>query len=107
MTKDTTETIQNKMSSMISDWEKKGYFNMEDKIENGKTAKWLRGYAGVIPKAYGLPKVHKELAPMRPMVSYIGSPLYNLSKYYAEILNNMWLERKIRVLGIHMNCLKT
>lgn len=86
--RDLTETIQNKMNKMISEWEKKHYFSTE-KQENGGTAKWLRGYAGIIPKAYGLPKVHKDLVPMRPVVSYVGSPLYNLSKFYADILKEV------------------
>ena len=35
---------------------------------------------------YGLPKVHKEGTPMRPIVSAIGSPSYNLAKELARIL---------------------
>lgn len=36
------------------------------------------------PLLYGLPKIHKENIPMRPVVSYIGAPAYNLAKF----LNN-------------------
>ncbi len=39
-----------------------------------------------IAKFYGLPKVHKENVPLRPIVSLPGSPTYGLSKYLAEIL---------------------
>ena len=35
---------------------------------------------------YGLPKVHKEGVPMRPIVSTIGSPTYRLAKELARIL---------------------
>ena len=38
------------------------------------------------PQMYGLPKVHKEGTPMRPIVSAIGSPSYNLAKELARIL---------------------
>ena len=38
------------------------------------------------PQIYGLPKVHKEGTPMRPIVSAIGSPSYNLAKELARIL---------------------
>ena len=38
------------------------------------------------PRFYGLPKIHKPGIPIRPIVSYVGSPLYNLSKYVAYIL---------------------
>ena len=35
---------------------------------------------------YGQPKIHKVGVPIRPIVSYSGSPLYNLNKYIANIL---------------------
>ena len=38
-------------------------------------------------KFYGLPKVHKENIPLRPIVSLPGSPTYELSKYLAMILH--------------------
>ena len=38
------------------------------------------------PQLYGLPKIHKDGVPMRPIVSAIGSPSYNLAKELARIL---------------------
>ena len=38
------------------------------------------------PRFYGLPKIHKEGTPMRPIVSYTGTPLYEISKFIANIL---------------------
>ena len=38
------------------------------------------------PKLYGLPKLHKPGIPMRPIVSFCGSPTYQLSKYLTSIL---------------------
>lgn len=40
---------------------------------------------GATPRAYGLPKVHKDGCPLRPIVSFVGSPTYNLSKLLVEI----------------------
>ena len=40
----------------------------------------------VIPKFYGLPKVHKENTPLRPIVSSIGSVSYGVSKELARII---------------------
>jgi len=37
-------------------------------------------------KLYGLPKLHKPGIPMRPIVSFCGSPTYELSKYLTTIL---------------------
>ena len=38
------------------------------------------------PKLVGLPKLHKPCFPMRPIVSFCGSPTYQLSKYLMTIL---------------------
>ena len=38
------------------------------------------------PRFYGQPKIHKPGVPIRPIVSYSGSPLYNFNKYVANIL---------------------
>ena len=38
------------------------------------------------PKLYGLPKLHKPGVPMRPIVSFCGSPTYQLSKHLTTIL---------------------
>ncbi|XP_071439457.1 uncharacterized protein [Hetaerina americana] len=42
--------------------------------------------APVPPRLYGLPKIHKEGAPLRPIVSSIGAPTYNLAKHLTGIL---------------------
>ena len=47
----------------------------------------LRSTDGLIPRIYGLVKVHKDNFPLRPIVSLIGSPLYELSKYIASIIS--------------------
>ena len=41
------------------------------------------------PRLYGLPKIHKEGFPLRPIVSNIGAPTYQLSKYLAGILRQL------------------
>ena len=38
------------------------------------------------PKFYGLPKVHKSVMPLRPIVSSIGSVTYETSKELSRIL---------------------
>ena len=40
------------------------------------------------PRFYGQQKVHKPGVPIRPIVSYSGSSLYNLNKYIANILKS-------------------
>ena len=39
------------------------------------------------PRIYGSPKIHKPEVPLRPIVSFVTSPSYQLSKYLADILS--------------------
>ncbi|CAK1598337.1 unnamed protein product [Parnassius mnemosyne] len=39
------------------------------------------------PRLYGLPKIHKPNAPLRPIVSQIDSPTYKLAQHLAKILS--------------------
>ncbi|XP_055714366.1 uncharacterized protein LOC129808607 [Phlebotomus papatasi] len=47
----------------------------------------LTTYKAIAPRIYGLPKVHKPGVPLRPVVSYIGSPNYALAKFVASLLS--------------------
>ena len=46
---------------------------------------FLHGSKGVIPRFYGLLKIHKVSVPLRPIVSFIHSPTYNLLKFLSRI----------------------
>ena len=48
---------------------------------------------GVIPRFYGLPKIHKVSVPLRPIVSFINLPTYNLSKFLSRILSSLSVNR--------------
>ena len=50
------------------------------------TYKRLYPTSAVIPKFYGLPKVHKTGAPLRPIVASRGSITYDVARYVADIL---------------------
>ncbi|XP_062704445.1 uncharacterized protein LOC134286788 [Aedes albopictus] len=41
------------------------------------------------PRIYGLPKVHKEGRPLRPVVSTVGSATYNMAQFLSNILGNI------------------
>ena len=47
---------------------------------------YLKPTDSTAPRFYGQPKIHKPRVPIRPIVSYSGSPLYNLKKCIANIL---------------------
>lgn len=77
-----TTSIEKKCNELISHWEKQQYIG-------GEEAKSLRKYNSVCSKIYGLVKVHKNGNPLRPIVSSIDSPTYNLSKMFCRILKNV------------------
>ena len=78
--KDPTPAMERRMNGLLLSLTRSG--SMSDSLYN-----WLRSSAGKIPLLYGLPKVHKPEVPLRPIVSFIGSPTYNLSKHLVTILS--------------------
>ena len=40
-----------------------------------------------VPRFYGLPKVHKPVCPLPPIVSSIGSVTYQVAKFVADIIS--------------------
>ncbi|XP_076055184.1 uncharacterized protein LOC143033578 [Oratosquilla oratoria] len=46
----------------------------------------MRSGDAMIPKFYGLPKVHKEDVPLRPIIAFRGSPIYKLARDLAKRL---------------------
>ena len=100
---DKTEYFD-KMDSLVND--KRTYeeltVNPAPKLQKGLNAKLLelkkrdllsynlyhrlRCSVPLSPKLYGLPKLHKPQTPMRPIVSFCGSPTYQLSKHLAKTL---------------------
>ena len=59
--------------------EEKGELNKEKRL-------LLTPRSSTPPQLYGLPKVHKEGTPLRPIVFAIGSPTHKLAKELARIL---------------------
>ncbi|KAG8236965.1 hypothetical protein J437_LFUL016536 [Ladona fulva] len=51
-----------------------------------ETIRNLRPQAPVPPRLYGLPKIHKEGIPLRPIVSAINSPTSLLAKFLSKLL---------------------
>ena len=51
--------------------------------------KLLQPVGSRAPRLYGLPKIHKEGVPLRPTVSNIASPTYQLAKHLTGYLNQL------------------
>jgi len=79
--KDPTRTLTNKVREILTRWSKNNYITMN-------THKKIYCSDGVLPRAYGLPKIHKPGEQYRIIVSSIDSPLYSLASYLHQILND-------------------
>ena len=80
LSKDPTSTLQRKMNSLLLSLYKSGHLSDYQYHK-------LRDSAGYIPLLYALPKVHRQDVPLRPIVSFISSPTYSLSKHLVSILS--------------------
>ena len=75
--KDPTNESNNTLTIILNELEDKN-------IINEKLYKFFHCSTNIAPKFYGLPKIHKIDCPLRPITSFIGSPLYNLSKLLSR-----------------------
>ena len=77
--RDPTPALQRKLNNKLLTLKK------TDKIDFRRYNR-LRCSVPQPPKLYGLPKLHKPNIPMRPIVSFCGSPTYQLSKCLTNVL---------------------
>jgi len=64
---------------MLKRWNNLGYVSPYSYL-------FLNSSNAILPRAYGLPKIHKEGHPLRIIVSSSGSPLHNLTIFLHKIL---------------------
>ena len=100
--RDPTPTLQRKLNSKILTLKK------TDAIDTQRYYR-LRCSVPQPPKLYGLPKLHKPGFPMRPIVSFCGSPTYQLSKYLTTILQPLTdkSRRKLQSTEDFIDAIKT
>ena len=79
---DPTSKIQTKLNSMINSWFKGKSIDIKFKNK-------LICLSGQAPYIYGLPNLHKQGIPLRPIVSTLNSPTYNLSKFLSNSISNI------------------
>ena len=77
--RDPTVKVENVITNTLKRLRTEGY--IDDKMCDFLTPRYSSP-----PQMYGLPKIHKEDIPMRPIVSTTGSPTYRLAKELARIL---------------------
>ncbi|XP_060525272.1 uncharacterized protein LOC132701408 [Cylas formicarius] len=77
--RDPTHSIETQCNNIIKKINNLGYID-------DTTARNLKTYNGVCPKYYGLPKIHKDGYPLRPIVSCVGASTQPLAKFISQIL---------------------
>ena len=78
--KDPTKKFKNQLLEVLKRLKREG------KLDSSTYFK-LYPTSETVPKFYGLPKIHKEDCPLRPIVSSIGSITYATAKFLASILS--------------------
>lgn len=89
--KDPTQKIQKELNKKIDNL-------LHKKLINCNVSKFLKSYNSTAP--YGLPKIHKENTPMRPVTSFTGSPIYNISKFISVPIQKVINKTEARVKNI-------
>ncbi|XP_071576894.1 uncharacterized protein [Temnothorax nylanderi] len=77
--KDPTRKITKELNNLLQSWLKKEFINHQ---QYGL----LNCTDGVIPRAYGLPKIHKANCPLRMIVSTVNSPLHSLARFLQDLI---------------------
>ncbi|XP_055691261.1 uncharacterized protein LOC129794533 [Lutzomyia longipalpis] len=80
LNRDPTQKYQRMVNELVRDLYDKNVIDFEEKMR-------ISISNAIPPRMYGLPKIHKEGTPMRPVVSSIGSPTYALAKFAAQQLS--------------------
>ena len=76
---DPTNKLKNKLINKLK--KIKNVTSMDD-----NTYRRMHPTGAVVPKFYGLPKIHKSNTPLRPIVSSIGSVTYGVAKELSRII---------------------
>ncbi|XP_071653840.1 uncharacterized protein [Temnothorax longispinosus] len=79
ITTDPTKKLISSSRELLTRWKNANYIT-------GSTYKSLYCSDGVLPRAYGLPKIHKPNCPFRLIISSINSPLYDLASFLHRIM---------------------
>lgn len=82
LNKDPTTILEKKNNDLVENLFKKNIITQQEK-------KRLVTKTAIAPRIYGLPKIHKEGLPLRPICSSMNAPAYGLCKYLATILQNL------------------
>ncbi len=80
LSRDPASALERKMNSFLLSLKRSGVLPSSLYYQ-------LRSSSGKTPQFYGLPKIHKPGVPLRPIVSFVNSPTYRLSKHLVTLLS--------------------
>lgn len=83
LSRDPTSTIQQKANKIVSSLRNKGRID-------AATAKKLMIYNSYFPTYYGLPKIHKPVLSLRPIISSIQAPNSKIAQWLTDILTEAY-----------------
>jgi len=75
------KSIENNLNNTLKKWFQKEFISKQQLTK-------LRSSDAILPKAYGLPKVHKENIPFRIIVSSVNTALYSLASFLQYIITH-------------------
>jgi len=79
--KNPIKSMERDLNNFLKVWLQKGYINKQQFFK-------LRSSDSLLPKAYGLPKIHKKNNPYRIIVSSINTALYSLATFLHKIISD-------------------
>jgi len=75
------KSIENNLNNVLKKWLQNDYISKQQYFK-------LRSSDSILPKAYGLPKVHKKNTPFRIIVSSMNTALYSLASFLQDIISD-------------------
>ena len=76
---DHTTSIEVKFQKQLRKWEKSGLLSPE--ISDS-----IRPVGSIRPRLYGLPKIHKDGVPLRPILPMVGYALQKVANWLSTVL---------------------
>ena len=76
---DNTQKVEKTLCAFLQKLVERGHLSAE-------VFDAVKPSGSVRPRLYGLPKVHKNNCPLRPIVSMSGSPQYRVSQWLCDVL---------------------
>jgi len=77
--KDPTRSIIGNLRKLLTRWKNSEFISTT-------THRTLTSSDGLLPRAYGLPKVHKTNCPFRIIISSVNSPLYAIASFLQKTI---------------------